>query len=111
MISDFFFVMIRPPPRSTRTDTLFPAPTLFRSNVLNFDHTVGFSLMGWELVQYDHDSGAPLRNLQGRMQQVPKGEPGLLMARIDDKAPLEGYTDPAKTEKTIFKDEIGRAHF
>src|SRR3546814_19014077 len=27
----FFFVMIRPPPRSTRTDTLFPSTTLFRS--------------------------------------------------------------------------------
>src|SRR3546814_14703439 len=27
----FFFLMIRPPPRSTRTDTLFPYPTLFRS--------------------------------------------------------------------------------
>src|SRR6056297_1005090 len=27
----FFFVMIRPPPRSTRTDTLFPYTTLFRS--------------------------------------------------------------------------------
>src|SRR3546814_1849290 len=26
-----FFVMIRPPPRSTRTDTLFPYTTLFRS--------------------------------------------------------------------------------
>src|SRR3546814_7770471 len=27
----FFFLMIRRPPRSTRTDTLFPYPTLFRS--------------------------------------------------------------------------------
>src|SRR3546814_3526383 len=27
----FFCVMIRPPPRSTRTDTLFPYTTLFRS--------------------------------------------------------------------------------
>src|SRR3546814_12676669 len=27
----FFFVMIRRPPRSTRTDTLFPYTTLFRS--------------------------------------------------------------------------------
>src|SRR3546814_9100431 len=26
-----FFLMIRRPPRSTRTDTLFPYPTLFRS--------------------------------------------------------------------------------
>src|SRR3546814_4381063 len=29
--SFFFFVMIRRPPRSTRTDTLFPYTTLFRS--------------------------------------------------------------------------------
>src|SRR3546814_12949958 len=27
-----FFLMIRRPPRSTRTDTLFPYPTLFRSH-------------------------------------------------------------------------------
>src|SRR3546814_15556072 len=31
MISVFFFLMIRRPPRSTRTDTLFPYTTLFRS--------------------------------------------------------------------------------
>src|SRR3546814_4233303 len=29
----FFFLMIRRPPRSTRTDTLFPYTTLFRSTV------------------------------------------------------------------------------
>src|SRR3546814_6373574 len=28
----FFFLMLRRPPRSTRTDTLFPYPTLFRSH-------------------------------------------------------------------------------
>src|SRR3546814_15830093 len=32
--SFFFFLMIRRPPRSTRTDTLFPYTTLFRSNVV-----------------------------------------------------------------------------
>src|SRR3546814_2007302 len=31
----FFFLMIRRPPRSTRTDTLFPYTTLFRSWVMN----------------------------------------------------------------------------
>src|SRR3546814_9339694 len=30
-LSPFFFLMIRRPPRSTRTDTLFPYTTLFRS--------------------------------------------------------------------------------
>src|SRR3546814_14085258 len=31
MFSVFFFLSIRRPPRSTRTDTLFPYTTLFRS--------------------------------------------------------------------------------
>src|SRR3546814_8450857 len=34
----FFFLMIRRPPRSTRTDTLFPYTTLFRS--VNIDPTL-----------------------------------------------------------------------
>src|SRR3546814_12111338 len=33
MYMGFLFLMIRPPPRSTRTDTLFPDTTLFRSGV------------------------------------------------------------------------------
>src|SRR3546814_4389452 len=32
IIFDLFFLMIRRPPRSTRTDTLFPYTTLFRSD-------------------------------------------------------------------------------
>src|SRR3546814_13788135 len=32
LYSDIFFLMIRRPPRSTRTDTLFPYTTLFRSH-------------------------------------------------------------------------------
>src|SRR3546814_1927432 len=31
VLSCFFFLMLRRPPRSTRTDTLFPYTTLFRS--------------------------------------------------------------------------------
>src|SRR3546814_20458345 len=34
LISSLFFLMIRPPPRSTRTDTLFPYTPLFRSRPL-----------------------------------------------------------------------------
>src|SRR3546814_14438930 len=35
MLRSFFFLMIRRPPRSTRTDTLFPYTTLFRSRALS----------------------------------------------------------------------------
>ena len=74
------------------------------TNILNFDNTIGFSLMSWELVAYDHDSGAPTRDARGFMRKVTKGEQGLLLARIDDKAPLDGYTDPQKTAKVVLHD-------
>src|SRR3546814_19071549 len=35
-----FFLMIRRPPRSTRTDTLFPYTTLFRSDCGNVDEDI-----------------------------------------------------------------------
>src|SRR3546814_10613944 len=42
--------MIRRPPRSTRTDTLFPYTTLFRSEMeLNIDLGV-FALSAWDLI-------------------------------------------------------------
>jgi citronellyl-CoA synthetase len=83
------------------------------TNILNFDNTVGFSLMSWELAAYDHDSGAPIRDAQGFMRKVAKGEQGLLLAKIDDKAPLDGYTDPQKTEKVVLHDvfEKGDRYF
>src|SRR3546814_11231365 len=37
----FFFLMIRRPPRSTRTDTLFPYSTLFRSANASFQAGLG----------------------------------------------------------------------
>src|SRR3546814_10018417 len=41
----FFFLMIRRPPRSTRTDTLFPYTTLFRSPALIIDSTLGVAAL------------------------------------------------------------------
>ena len=78
------------------------------SNILNFDNTIGFSLMAWELVAYDHDSGQPLRSANGFMRKVSKGEQGLLLARIDEKAPLDGYTDPEKTAKVVLHDVFSK---
>src|SRR3546814_18323546 len=40
----FFFLMIRRPPRSTRTDTLFPYTTLFRSRIEQPRHLCGSRL-------------------------------------------------------------------
>ncbi|MDB5980821.1 MAG: acyl-CoA synthetase [Pseudomonas sp.] len=83
------------------------------TNILNFDNTVGFSLQAWSLVEYAHDSGAPVRTADGFMKKVEKGGQGLLLAKIDDKAPLDGYTEPEKNQKVILCDvfEKGDRYF
>src|SRR3546814_16521034 len=55
----FFFLSVRPPPNSTRTDTLFPYTTLFRSCDASAD---GIDLLGLWRERGD----ALSRNRQGR---------------------------------------------
>ncbi|MDY7532040.1 long-chain-acyl-CoA synthetase [Pseudomonas sp. Bout1] len=83
------------------------------TNVLNFDNTIGFSLMHWALVDYSHDSCEPIRGTDGFMREVSKGGQGLLLARIDAKAPFDGYTDPEKNRKVVYSDvfEKGDRYF
>src|SRR3546814_17384727 len=59
-----FFLMIRRPPRSTRTDTLFPYTTLFRSTGLRHSGDPRFLHVG------DLEEG--LRS--GRPQAVPEDQ-------------------------------------
>ena len=83
------------------------------TNVLNFYNTIGFSLMHWALVDYAHDTCEPIRGSNGFMREVQKGGQGLLLARIDDKAPFDGYTDPEKNRKVVLSDvfEKGDRYF
>src|SRR3546814_17360321 len=47
VISVFFFLRLRRPPRATRTDTLFPYPTLFLSNRLRASCATAESTGRW----------------------------------------------------------------
>src|SRR3546814_8529160 len=49
MFGIFFFLMIRRPPRSTRTDTLFPYTTLFRSFLQHLGKVHAVALAAREL--------------------------------------------------------------
>ena len=40
----------------------------------------------------------------GRLSRVGKGETGLLIAKVSERFKFEGYTDPAATEKKLFRD-------
>src|SRR3546814_12367665 len=50
----FFFLMIRRPPRSTRTDTLFPYTTLFRSPFISAGSIFSPSTIDLSAVPNEH---------------------------------------------------------
>ncbi len=74
------------------------------TNFLNFDNTVGLSPMPYAIVKYDKENECPIRDQNGRMIKVKKGEVGLLIGEITEKTPFHGYTDPNKTEQCILRD-------
>jgi len=74
------------------------------TNLLNFEKTVGMSPLPYAIVKYDRETDKPFRDASGYMSKVGKGEAGLLIGHITEKAPFHGYTDPSKTESSILTD-------
>src|SRR3546814_4249092 len=69
--------MIRRPPRSTRTDTLFPYPTLFRSGVADQHLPVGDRRHGRgveaEILRLRHSRGTRLEKDTSILHYHPRG--------------------------------------
>src|SRR3546814_17037660 len=85
----FFFLMIRRPPRSTRTDTLFPYTALFRSQ-----RDLYRSLLG--VASHEQDA-------------IVTGDVERLTALVDRKEELLDHLRALETERMTAL-EIGRAH-
>ncbi|XP_027461540.2 long-chain fatty acid transport protein 6 isoform X3 [Zalophus californianus] len=62
-------------------------------------------LFTFDLVKYDFQKDEPIRNEQGWCLHVKKGEPGLLISRVNEKNPFFGYAGSKKhTEKKLLCD-------
>jgi fatty-acyl-CoA synthase len=72
-------------------------------NMFNVPKSAGCTPMPAAYVQYDTDTGAPLRGADGRVQRVPTGEPGLLLSPVTRLQPFDGYTDPSASEKKLVR--------
>lgn len=72
-------------------------------NIFNVPRTAGVSPMPLAFVEYDLDTGDPLRDASGRVRRVPDGEPGLLLSRVNRLQPFDGYTDPVASEKKLVR--------
>lgn len=72
-------------------------------NFFNLDKTTGICPSPVAFVEYDHDSGEPLRDDKGRVKKVRNGEPGLLLSKVSSFQPFDGYTDDEESEKKLVR--------
>ncbi len=72
-------------------------------NIFNVPRSTGISPIPLAYVEYDPDTGAPLRDDGGRVRRVPAGEPGLLLSPVNKLSPFDGYTDKDASEKKLVR--------
>jgi len=72
-------------------------------NLFNKDKTIGFCTGAHALVEYDIQEDKIIRDSKGFCKKVAKGEPGLLLAEINEKARFDGYSSKEASEKKILK--------
>ncbi len=73
-------------------------------NVLNVDKTTGICPTPVAFVEYDEESGDPKRDEKGRVRKVRNGQPGLLLSKVSNFQPFDGYTDKEESEKKLVRD-------
>lgn len=73
-------------------------------NVFNVDKTTGICPSPIAFVEYDEETGLPARGDGGRVRKVKTGQPGLLLSKVSNFQPFDGYTDEEATEKKLVRD-------
>ncbi|KUI30076.1 long-chain-acyl-CoA synthetase [Mycobacterium sp. IS-1496] len=73
-------------------------------NFFNLDKTTGICPTPVAFVEYDEESGDPVRDDKGRVKKVRRGQPGLLLSKVSSFQPFDGYTDDKESEKKLVRD-------
>ncbi|MEW4923971.1 long-chain-acyl-CoA synthetase [Algibacter sp. 2305UL17-15] len=73
------------------------------TNTFNFDCTIGWSPQNFKIVKYDVENDAPVKDSNGFLIPVGKGETGLLISEISDKSVFDGYVNAKKNEDKILR--------
>jgi fatty-acyl-CoA synthase len=72
-------------------------------NVFNIPKTAGICPTPVAFVEYDAETGEPVRDSNGRLRKVRGGKPGLLLSKVTSFQPFDGYTDAEATEKKLVR--------
>jgi fatty-acyl-CoA synthase len=72
-------------------------------NVFNIPKSTGINPLPLAYVEYDPETGNPVRDEAGRVNRVPSGQPGLLISPVTRLSPFDGYTDKEASEKKLVR--------
>ena len=75
-------------------------------NILNKDDTIGTSSAELLLVQYDVDADEIVSDSDGKLIEVPLGEPGLLLGKIDERFKFDGYINKKASDEKVLTDVV-----
>lgn len=73
-------------------------------NALNMKKTAGICPLPYAVVEYDEETGKAKRGKNGKLNKVGSGEVGLLLSKVTDRAPFDGYSDDDASEKKLVRD-------
>ncbi|MGV9820953.1 long-chain-acyl-CoA synthetase [Nocardia xishanensis] len=79
------------------------APIAF-VNAFGIDRTAGFGPLPYAIVEFDDATGKAKRGPDGRLRRVRSGGVGLLLAKVDNRQPFDGYTDKDASESKLIRD-------
>ncbi|WP_410870501.1 long-chain-acyl-CoA synthetase [Nocardia sp. A7] len=79
------------------------APLAF-VNAFGVDRTAGLCPLPYAVVEYDDETGQARRGRNGKLRKVPTGGVGLLLAKVNDRQPFDGYTDKKASESKLVRD-------
>lgn len=74
---------------------------LMALNIFNLNSTVGMVMGSYKLVKFDQENEELIKDTKGRLIEAGKGEPGLLLGKIDEIAPFDGYSDKSKNDSKV----------
>ncbi|WP_167477640.1 long-chain-acyl-CoA synthetase [Nocardia arthritidis] len=73
-------------------------------NAFGVDRTAGFGPLPYAIVEYDDATGRARRDANGRLRRVRTGGVGLLLSKVTERSPFDGYTDKAASEAKLVRD-------
>ncbi|PKV79882.1 long-chain-acyl-CoA synthetase [Nocardia fluminea] len=79
------------------------APLAF-VNAFGVDRTAGLCPLPYAVVEYDDETGRARRGRDGKLRRVRSGGVGLLLAKVNNRQPFDGYTDEKASESKLVRD-------